>query len=343
MRDVAADPARALEAALALRSRVEATGYKPLLGELLEITAGLQWGLWDVDSRKAEATSRDAFLIAETAGDDVTAARAAAGLAFVGARHGSLAEAQFWARLSDAILDRLKTEHPRIRSWTLNNYAASLSHNQDFEGARALWERSLALKRQALGNDHPDVAITASNLTSLLTELGRPAEGMGHAASAIDILTRRGDPDSPMLGRAYVDRGDALIALGKPAEAETDYRRSLEILRVDVARAHPIHGLGESRVALGKPAAALPYFEDALRIRRRDETDRLFGQMLTGDTEFALARALWDSGGDRRRAISLALAAKVRFSPLKRRERALQVQEWLATHQLKGSRPGAMM
>ena len=83
---------------------------------------------------------------------------------------------------------------------------------------------------------------------------------------------------------------------------------------------------------LGDPRRAIPWFEGALRIRGPHDTD----PPSTAEARFALASALWDTGGDRTRALSLAKAAKDTYEQLEMNRELAQVNGWLAKH---GSRP----
>jgi hypothetical protein len=49
-------------------------------------------------------------------------------------------------------------------------------------------------------------------------------------------------------------------------------------------------------------------------------------------TRFALARALWASGGDRARARALAAAARATFADNGNKEASAEVDGWLARH-----------
>jgi eukaryotic-like serine/threonine-protein kinase len=86
--------------------------------------------------------------------------------------------------------------------------------------------------------------------------------------------------------------------------------------------------LGESKLAQGAPVVAIRLFEDALRIREQPHSD----PVLTADTKFGLARALWQSGGDRTKARSLATAALTAFQDGRRSERQHAVEAWLTAY-----------
>ena len=130
----------------------------------------------------------------------------------------------------------------------------------------------------------------------------------------------------------YANRGRALIKLARYAEADADLTRSLDIFASDrsilpMHIAESLHSLGEVRFAQGEVPKAVSYLTKALEIREEHEVD----PTLVADTRFALARALWLQGGDRRRARALAVAARDAYASRQRPE-AADVAAWLAAH-----------
>src|SRR6185436_5601724 len=143
LRDVA-NFREAWSRAAALLPRVEAANYQPLVGEILELMGSTAPS---DDVAAIEQTLQRALFSAESAHDDVTAARAAGGLAYVvGVRLNRPKEAEAWTRLSESIIDRLGPGHDRLRSWTLNNFSLVLLLNGDLERAENLARRAITLK-----------------------------------------------------------------------------------------------------------------------------------------------------------------------------------------------------
>jgi hypothetical protein len=66
---------------------------------------------------------------------------------------------------------------------------------------------------------------------------------------------------------------------------------------------------------------------------RGDESGRRDIRLEASETRFALARALWDAGGDRTRARHLAAAARADYerTPSPSRKGA-EIAAWLSTH-----------
>ncbi len=316
-----------------LRPQVEAVGYKPLLAELLEL---IGHGMIHFEPRTAESILEQAFLTAETCGDDLTAAKSATHLTFVvGYQLRRFREGTRWAQIAGAILDSLGRGHDRLRAWLSTNYGTVLLASGDLAGGQKLYEQALILKEQALGPEHPDVAVSLSNLALALTPRGRPHDALAAADRALEIYKKHGDPDPFGLANLHENRGEALAALGRHQEAEDEFKTVLTIVGDDPNyyqqnRIQALHDLGKVRLAQGQTAAGIQLLEQALSIRERDEVD----DALTADTRFTLARALWESGMGRRRARSLAAAAKDAYGRSNRAESEQTIAAWLTTHRM---------
>jgi len=317
----------------ALRPEVEATGYKPLLGELLYYI-GLAESDIDENAATGDATLRRAMLVAEAARDDRTAAKICTSLVFVsGYRLGRIDDAKFWAEFARAILDRSGVDDPRLRSWIDTNWGGALARAGDFEAARFFVARSAEQKERLLGKEHPDYAISLGELSYVLARAGRASEALDFANRSIEIFVAHGDPDAFMLGVGHANQGDALFALGRFSEADAAYQRALVILTTNVGHRHPeaafaLQGLGEIRLLQRKPLEAVRLIEDALSVRQRPHAD----PVLAAESEFGLARALWESGGDRGKARRLAAAALGIYTTERRPSQERAVRSWLTDH-----------
>jgi serine/threonine protein kinase/tetratricopeptide (TPR) repeat protein len=302
------------KAAEALRPAVEALGDKALLAELLELIGS---GLAIPKPGEAEPILEQALLVAEGSGDRETAAKAASALAFViGRQLGRGAEGERWARIADAMLNGLRGNHDRLRGWVANDLGSVLSFEGKCDKARSSFERAVSLKAKALGYFR-DAVVTSDK--------------------AIEIIEKNGDPSTYTATAARVNRGHALVRLGRHPEAEDDFKHGLISFQAAGPDAHPrhvaepLHGLGEVYLAKGHVAEAISYLERALRIRQTVELDTV----LVAHTHFALARALEAAGRDRRRARALANAAREAYAS-KRRPEEREVAAWLAAQRYGG-------
>jgi serine/threonine protein kinase len=324
-------PQDAFARAVSLRPAVEATGYKPLLGELLVAIGMLQT---DVAVTSAEDTLEQAMFTAEAVHDDVTAAKAAITLTYdVGYTLGRHREAERWAQLANAILERLGPGHERLRAWAFQSQSANAWATGDFKRAQELSEHAVALKENALGKDHPDVAVSLYGLGLVLKDRDRPEEGLEVLQRAITIFTNFGDPASRWLADAQANLGEVLATLGREAEAEAAFVHAMQIYEgrgLSPWDAFPFAGMGDLKLSQRKPAAAIPFLQRALEIREQNHIH----ERLTADVRFSLARALWDGGGDKRAAISLARSARAVYARYPQLDKEPTVASWLATHRI---------
>src|SRR5215468_6433793 len=93
--------------------------------------------------------------------------------------------------------------------------------------------------------------------------LGVIAHQVGRNDLAFDYI-RRAIGLNRVQPEYYVNLGNALCALGRPAEAEASYREALR-LRADFPEAH--NDLGNALCELGRWAEAEASYREALRLR----------------------------------------------------------------------------
>jgi tetratricopeptide (TPR) repeat protein len=326
-----ATPTVALAKAIAIRDEVEATAYKPLLGQLVAEIGIIQADLLSTDS---ERTLEDAVYIAESARDDLSVARAAEPLVYVaGALLGKRAEGERWARLTVAVLDRLPEgyEPSRIRSWLLNDRAAMLWTHGDHAEAEALVREAIALKEHLVGNNHPDVAVSLWGLGAALIDGGKPKEALPFLDRAEVIFRTQADPSSTQLARSITNRGDALRALGRLPEATSAYQEAILILeraplQMEGYLGEATAGLGQTELAAGDLRDALGHLENAFKLVSKVS----YPPLGIASVEFSLARALWEGGGDRDRALVLARAARRVFLAHESARSLREADAWLA-------------
>ena len=329
---------RALAEASALRAEVDATAYKPLMAELSHEIGVIESSL-DEDPSRAERALIGAVALAEAAGDDVTAAKAVASLVYlVGFRLGRPWEAETWVALGHAMLDRIGSGQDMIRGLLVGNEAALRLRVGDFESARTLQQRATALFGNTVGEAHPYFGTALSNLSYVLTLGGHAEDALATANRAVDVMLSIDSEPFPLAG-AYCNQGDALQALRRYPQAEQAYFKALPLFERELGSRHPerafaLHGLGTTKLAMGFPTTAIPLLSLALEIRKQPGGD----PVLVAETQFALARALWQSNGDRGRARTLATGALKVYRDARRTERKHGVESWLANHPGRSSR-----
>jgi tetratricopeptide (TPR) repeat protein len=138
-----------------------------------------------------------------------------------------------------------------------------------------------------------------------------------------------------VLADAIANKAAELLALGQHEQALASFERAFAILSKEADPWSPglaaaLSGIGRTNLALGRHRAAIEPLTRANGIY-----DRYPGAGTTAaETQLALARALWDGGGDRQRARRLAESARDTCVKLERSDRAAAATKWLAGHAL---------
>jgi serine/threonine protein kinase/tetratricopeptide (TPR) repeat protein len=318
----------AREKATALRHEVEQTRYPPLLAELLTTL-----GIADMESGDlagAEVVLKQAVVAADAGRDDSVRVDAASILVADVGIQGRFEESRLWAEIAYAILDRLGPGHSRERAWVLQDQGFVFERAGQLQAARGALERCVALKEQTLGPDHPDVAIGLLSLGNVRMELGELEPALAAEDRALAIWTAQGNTAGA--AKARNNRAEILTAMGRYDDARESFQRAVrdfeQALGEDnVFVAAPLTGLGELELVAGRPAAAVPQFERALKLREGREREPFF----VAATRFGLARALWELGTDRTRALALGRAARDAFAAMHNSGALQKVDTWLAS------------
>ena len=164
---------------------------------------------------------------------------------------------------------------------------------------------------------------------------GAPDEALV-AAQRVARHPREGlRPRTPRVGAALIALGDATCAAGRCAQAVPIAERGLAVAEAAFSSAHvqtaeALRALGAARLGAHDAAHAVPPLERAYALYRGIET----APSERAECAFALARALWDAGGDRARAVELAEEArKLDAAAGPQTARALEdVERWRGAH-----------
>ncbi len=247
-------------------------------------------------------------------------------------RMGEATQARLHHRRALSIFEKtLGPDHPRVAA-TLTNLGNLLHAEGDLDGARKLHERSIAIKERTHGADHRDLAKSLNNLGDVLFELGELDDARDYFERALAMWKKELGPDHPDVGIAMHNLGNVHHARGQYDQAYRYHQRADELFAAALGELHPLRGysltgMGEALGESGKAVLALVPLEKALAIREARATSTTDLPM----TRFALARALWDSRRDRRRASALAkTAASAYLAAGKAHVKAhAEVVEWL--------------
>ena len=175
---------------------------------------------------------------------------------------------------TEARLDKDLQGQPQVEAdlrHTLGNVYSDLA---DFPKAVAMHRAALALRRQAVGDEHLDVARSLNALGWTLTRQGKASEALACQREALALRRK-------LLGNEHRDVASALSGVawaleneGKFAEAEAHYRQALGVARKvfpddDPALARHIRSLGWILFLQGKQIEAESLLRESLALRRK--------------------------------------------------------------------------
>ncbi len=219
--------AAAVGEAVALAADTVAFGDPRLAARALELAGELQHRT--DDDRAAEASYRAALAQAARGGDDAETARLWGDVIFlVGVRASHDAEAKSLIEVAHLALARAGSP-PDVETELETNIAAARTASSDVAGARASFQRAIALSEQVHGRETIDETVALSGLANLESAAGNLEVALGLYQRALAIYVRDYGPTHPMTARARLDVATALDALGRhaPARAELDAASSI--------------------------------------------------------------------------------------------------------------------
>jgi tetratricopeptide (TPR) repeat protein len=156
----------------------------------------------------------------------------------------------------------------------LDEQAEAQSGEGKFAEAKALYEKSLEIRRRVLGDNNPNTAESYAHLANCLNGLGQYAAAQSVYEKALDRGRRAFSDDHPATAMHYDNVAVNLMYQGKFAEAQPRLEKALEIRRRLLGEDHDetatgYNNLGSNLSAQSKYATAQPLLEKALRIARR--------------------------------------------------------------------------
>lgn len=241
--------------------------------------------------------------------DDLTAVQAVAEVADLQARLGRFDEAaQGLQRILDTYELRLGADHPALAK-PLGSLAGVRYRQRRFEEALVYTRRALAIDEQVYPAGHRQLTTRRSHLGLLLHELKRHDEALALAEQVHEARLQERGPDHPEVAQALYNIGHVLLGMGENDQAVPYFERALTVWETVSGASHldlayPLASLGEARFHMGRVEQAIEPLEQALGLLEGDAEAALRTSVIA-----LLAQALWDGGGDRKRALALAAEA----------------------------------
>ncbi len=212
---------------------------------------------------------------------------------------------------------------------SLLNFSHDLVDRERCDEANAVSERSMEVARELYGKDHPAVGMAQTFHCGALACLGRLAEAEACFPQSVALLARGGDTQARF--SAFSGWAASRERRGQYALARAKYQEALDVFpRASTDSNHQLDA-GGARVSiavcdveLGRSRRAVPELERLLKEPQLPINDAL--------ARFTLARALWETGGDRGRARALATEALKYFSQARDTREAAAAERWLKEH-----------
>ncbi|MEM7154213.1 MAG: protein kinase [Myxococcota bacterium] len=168
--------------------------------------------------------------------------------------------------------------HPEVAVGYQNLGIAYMNFGRNNDAEKVL-AKAESIRRETLGEDHPEYASTLNMLGSLAIEQGRVEEGMRYIRRAIDIQVAA-ELDTVAIGYKRTSLARALMQLGRLEESELEAERALEAFREKLGDEHPDLGpVFEIQAAIAahrkNPKEVRRLMSEARRVQRgvRDADD----------------------------------------------------------------------
>ncbi len=237
------------------------------------------------DRGAAKLTLREALRRADVARDDATRVQALTQLMRISYLEHDLDGGEVLAADARAALERLG-DAPLLEADFYLHYGSLALARGDHETAAEYHRRALTIREAQLGADHPEVAISLTNIANALVGEGSYAEAERLARRALAIFEKKFGADHPYTAASYNNIGNSLLEQGRQQawddpdgarffflEAVKHYQKAIAIREANLGPSHPsialnLHNLGEARRHLGQWALAQAAFERSLAIKR---------------------------------------------------------------------------
>jgi len=180
------------------------------------------------DAARARDLWSEAMVVAEAAGNTHARAEAAVSLAELLAVRGPADQAEFFANMAAAALERLG-EDGTLRARLDLAAARRLLGQRKEDAAAAAAQRALETVRRLQGDEHPAVAAAMEVFGEAEAQRGRLKEALAQHAAAVAVLEKSLGPNDPSLAGALLAQSGVELALGDASAAREHCRRAVAL------------------------------------------------------------------------------------------------------------------
>jgi serine/threonine protein kinase len=157
-------------------------------------------------------------------------------------------------------------------SETLEELAGNRVRMGDMAGADSLYREAVAIRRRALGDNHPLVARALESQGDFLYHSGKVEQTIEVLQQVLAIRQRGLGPESAPVGRTWVSLGPVYARANRLGESETAFETGIGILRRTLGDRHPdiasaLKDYADLKVRQGKLADAEKLARESMAIR----------------------------------------------------------------------------
>jgi len=288
------------------------------------------------DYKKAVEFHRRALAIVEAAfgPNHASVGEALNNLANGVTKLGTPKEAAALYERARVIYERLHTgDHPDLATM-FHSLGNSYKRLGKYERALTMYYRARDMWTRLVGGKHRQVAQTLNGVANTLVKLNRRKEAVGVYEQARDIWRAALGSSHPHVAVATYNLGESQMKLGQLETARASFADALKTMVAKLPPTHPLIAyplIGLGRVALRQKRAhhAVAQLRRAMALlEKRGDT------VARGSARFLLARALWSTGGDRKRIYEQINAARVELKRggAQADKTVKELDTWLAKH-----------
>ncbi|CAF1180533.1 unnamed protein product [Rotaria sp. Silwood1] len=189
------------------------------------------------------------------------------GLILIRLGHSGKAEEVYEMMLEQASNDREK-------AGIYHQIGSTKRDKGEYREAIANYEKSLEIRQQFLGPNHPSMTRSYNNIGLVYHSMGEYSKALTYHEKALEIRQKSLRPDDPVLASSYNNIGMVYENIGEYSQALSHYQKALEIRQKSLPPNHPelassYNNIGNTYGGMGENSKELLYHEKALEIRQR--------------------------------------------------------------------------
>jgi tetratricopeptide (TPR) repeat protein len=187
---------------------------------------------------------------------------------------GQYAESQQWLEEAQRLLASHVQAEPELEAWILNDRGTVAAKQGDSRQALKFYERSLEIRKDILGEGHPDTAMSLDNLGATYHQQGDSKQALVLHQEAFEIRERVLGHNHRQTAISLNNLGSTYRSLGDLKQALALHQQAFEIRERVLGREHPETAMSFSNLGgiyreLGDLKQALVFHQQAFEMRAR--------------------------------------------------------------------------